>query len=527
MARHGRTEPRIETKPLRKLTPETSRGFEVIEFAEQILHVLLFPWQKRLLVHLMELKPDGTLRFRKALVIVGRQNGKTLIAAILAAYWLWIDSVRWPDVLPPNKFVVVGAAQKLDIAMKPWNQVRSWGGPDDVKIGISPERVPALQRETYPPRMVNGEVALRTRWGAQYLPRTFDGARGHSAARAILDELREHEDFEAWAAIEKSTSAQFDSLLVAFSNAGTARSKILRSVRDTAHAQVDDPVAEWFVAEWSALPEASLDDPVAFEMSNPSVGYHPGMTIEGLLKSAENPADVGVERTEVLGQWVTSKVAPHIDPPLWKGLEVPVLDVRPKRGARTVWGFDVSVDRNMAWLAAATWLENGMPFATVRVKRAGAAWILNELPRLAAESGFREVVIQERGCPAMEWIEPLEAAGLHVHSLPGAQFALSAGRLKDHARNKDLVLVEQPDIDLAIEGAVATRYADNLALSRSGSLPVDISGVIAMAEALYGLEVLKAPDEPKPAPPPPPQAGVLLGSESSGEYLVNLANVQF
>lgn len=527
MARKGRTEPRIWTKPLRELTEETSRGFEVIEFAELVLHVLLFPWEKWLLIHLLELKPDGTLRFRKALIIVGRQNGKTLVASILAAYWLWIDSRRWQDLSPANKFVIIGAAQKLDIALKPWKQVRAWGGPDDLKIGISPERVPALQRETFPPRMVNGEVELRARWGAMYLPRTFDGARGHSASRAILDELREHENFEVWASIEKSTSAQYDSLLVAFSNAGTARSRILKNVRESAHKQVDDEDADWFVAEWSARPGMTLDDPVAFEMSNPSAGYLPGMTIEGLMQSAKSAPDPGVERTEVLGQWITSQVTPHIDPPSWKGLEVPVLDVRPKRGARTVWGFDVSVDRNMAWLAAATWLENGMPFATVRVKRAGAAWILNELPRLAAESGFREVVIQERGCPAMEWIEPLEAAGLHVHSLPGAQFALSAGRLKDHARDKDLVLVEQPDIDLAIEGAVATRYADNLALSRSGSLPVDISGVIAMAEALYGLEVLKAPDEPKPAPPPPPQAGVLLGSESSGEYLVNLANVQF
>mgnify|MGYP003588544010 CR=1 FL=1 len=85
---HGFTEPRIWTKPLRELTPNTSRGFECIAFAENVLRVKLLPWQRWLLVALLELKPDGTLRFRKALVIVARQSGKTLMAAVLAAFFL-------------------------------------------------------------------------------------------------------------------------------------------------------------------------------------------------------------------------------------------------------------------------------------------------------------------------------------------------------------------------------------------------------------------------------------------------------
>ena len=88
---HGFTEPRIFTKPLRELTPETSRGFECIAFAENVLRLNLLPWQRWLLVALLELNPDGTLRFRKALVIVARQAGKTLMAAVLAAFFLYVD----------------------------------------------------------------------------------------------------------------------------------------------------------------------------------------------------------------------------------------------------------------------------------------------------------------------------------------------------------------------------------------------------------------------------------------------------
>ena len=46
----GRTEARLWTQPLRPLTRETTRGFEVIEFAEMIGEPLL-PWQDWLAKH--------------------------------------------------------------------------------------------------------------------------------------------------------------------------------------------------------------------------------------------------------------------------------------------------------------------------------------------------------------------------------------------------------------------------------------------------------------------------------------------
>lgn len=56
----GYAEPRIWTKPLRELTPETSLGFEVIDYAREVLHVELRPWQKWLLIHALELNEDGS-----------------------------------------------------------------------------------------------------------------------------------------------------------------------------------------------------------------------------------------------------------------------------------------------------------------------------------------------------------------------------------------------------------------------------------------------------------------------------------
>lgn len=85
-------------------------------------------------------------------------------------------------------FIVVGAAQKLDIAMEAVEAGAALVPRTIWKIGIAPDRVPLLQKSTYPPCTTNGETELRTHGGAIYMPRTFDGARGHSAARLMLDE---------------------------------------------------------------------------------------------------------------------------------------------------------------------------------------------------------------------------------------------------------------------------------------------------------------------------------------------------
>ena len=533
---HGFTTPRVYAKPLTEgppgpcgcgcaLTPETSRGFEVVAFAESVLLVHLYPWQRWLFIHLLEVLPSGMLRFRKALVIMARQQGKTLVAAILAAFFLYVDSARWPEQVSPQKFVVVGAAQKLDIAMKPWTQVRQWGGPDDPKVGIAQDRVPMLQAVTRMPRTANGETELVTHEGAVYRPRTFDGARGYSSARLILDELREQYDYTGWSAIEKSATAMFDSLLLAFSNAGTHRSVVLRDVREIAHESVDKPDAQWFVAEWSAPPDAPLDDPAAFAQANPSAGYLPGMTINGLMQTAAEAKNKSVERIEVLCQWVTQGVEPHIEPVDWKALQVAPAELVISKGSRTVWGVDTSHDRSTTWVSAAVLTESGLPLVTVRIKRPGIIWAVDYVAELAEKSGNREVAVQAKGCPAAELVKPLKKAGLIVHELDGSMCAIATGRIHDRVRDKALVITEQPDVDLAVEGGLAMKYAENQIWSREKSTPVDIAGLCAETWALYALEVLVPP--PKKEAPAPPRTAVLSDGAGLASDEPNLATISF
>ena len=237
---HGVTLPRIFTPPLRPLTKETSNGFAVIAFAEIMLHVHLYPWQQWLLVHALELLEDGSYRFRKVIVLVARQNGKTTLMGVLAAWWLFVDSNKHPDRVPPVKFLVVGAAQTLDNAKGPYNQVKEWCNPQPSTDEEADLVIPDLAAMTQKFVNTNGEEAIITRSKARYIVRADKNIRAKSAARVVFDELREQHTDDGWNAVSQTTKAVWSSQLWGISNAGDYRSVALRKQVDKGRKLVDE-----------------------------------------------------------------------------------------------------------------------------------------------------------------------------------------------------------------------------------------------------------------------------------------------
>jgi len=539
--RFGKTEPRLWTRPLRPLSPDTSLGYEVIEFARDILGVSLYPWQQWLLQHALELLENGEYRFKRVIVLVARQQGKTTLASVLAAWWLYIESARRPDMVPPLKFKVVGIAQNLDIAREPWAMVKMWVDPKPETAEEAELAIEVLQEATAKVSDTNGKESIVARSRAHYEIRAGKNARGKPAARVLMDEMREQKDWSVWNAVSQTSKAFWNGMLVGLSNAGDMNAVVLRQQRDAALADIaeyeayveagiasiedfaNDRDVSLGLFEWSAPEGCEKDDVDGILQANPSIGYG-SMTVQSALADIRGMTDAGY-RTEVLCQWVASTVDSFILVNDWKDLHVPISAVRIPKGARTVWGVDTSHDRKTTWISAAVVTESGLPFVTVRVKRAGMMWVPAYLEKLAKESGHREVVLQGRGCPAMEFTEPLRERGLIVHALEGGPFAIATGRLKDHVRDHNLLIVEQPDVDLGIEGGITQKYAENLAWSRGGSMPIDVSGVVAESNALYGLEVLEPP-APEPTPPPPPQAEMVTRDDVSPQD-VNLATAAF
>ena len=134
-------QPTRYTQPLSEDFPtDGDRLIELVELAwvspENPKGIVLDEWQKWLLRHLLERYPDdhedpnkaGRLRYRQVVVSLGRQNGKSVLGAILGLYGLLLHEVG-PEVL--------SIASSVDQARIIYNRVLTEGERSDIEAYLS------------------------------------------------------------------------------------------------------------------------------------------------------------------------------------------------------------------------------------------------------------------------------------------------------------------------------------------------------------------------------------------------------
>lgn len=275
----GKETPRLMTQPLRPLTPRSSLGYECADFALQVLGVELLPWQKWLLIHMLETDLNGDFRYRVVLLLVARQNGKTTVMKVLALWLMLTGRVR----------MVLGAAQSLDIAEETWQDALDLIKEDD-----------GLADEIATEKHVNGKKEFRLLNGSRYkiAAATRRGGRSLSVDLLLLDELREQQKWDAWGALSGTTRARPNAMILAASNAGDDTSVVLNQLRGSAIGATDPTVG---IFEWSGEDDCALDDVDAWQQANPGLGY----TIsEQAIRSSMAADPPAVFRTETLCQRV-------------------------------------------------------------------------------------------------------------------------------------------------------------------------------------------------------------------------------
>lgn len=350
----GSVEPRLWTPPLRELTPATSYGFAVVDFARDVLEAPLDPWQEWCVIHGGELLPDGRPRFRTLLILVARQNGKTHLLVVLTLFWLFVELADLDDAL------VLGTSTKLDYAQESWEKA--------CKMARRVPELDALIPKKGGIRRANGEQVLRIESGGRYkiAASNAEGGRSLTIHRLVLDELRQHHDYSAWDASVPATNAVRHGQVIGISNAGGERSVVLNETRQAALAYIADGTGDERLGlfEYSAPDGASPIDPVALAQANPQYGRR--IDPDALLAAGARALAAGGEqltgfRTEIMCQRV-KLLDPAIDPEAWDACRVDgTLDDVRQRVALCI---DVSLDGLHATLAAAAVLDDG----TVRVE---------------------------------------------------------------------------------------------------------------------------------------------------------------
>lgn len=335
--------PRIWTPPLRELTPATSFGFDVIDFAEEIGWPL-DEWQQWLAIHIGELLPDGRPRFRFVLALVARQNGKTLLCRVLTLYWMFVERVP----------LILGTSTSRDTAKVSWREV--------IEMAEGVELLREALGATHT-REVIGEEAFFNTYGSKYRFAAPNRRAGRSLTihRLIMDELREHKTRDAYDAAIPAMNAVADAQAVAITNQGDANSVVLDELREAALEYIETGVGDprLGIFEWSAPNGCEPTDPQALALANPNLGDR--VLLDSLMGEAIRAQRAGGEklarfRTEFLCQRVTL-LDPAIEPGSWAlaGTESP-LDMAEHRD-RLALCYDVAPEGTHATLMAAVTLD--------------------------------------------------------------------------------------------------------------------------------------------------------------------------
>lgn len=509
------------------MTPETSLGFEVIEFWDWMRDRLeeldanrtveddtdylgLLPraleWQKWLLIHAMELLagPGAIFRFRTVLLLVARQNGKSTLLTVLILWRLYQDGAK----------MVLETHASLDHARAAWEEA----------VAVA-EAIPELANEIAKVNEGKSSELLMLDGGERFKIASANrrGGRGFRGDLIIFDELREHQDWKAWSATSKTTMARRRSQVWGVSNAGDGTSVVLRHLRKVAIAGIlgtkidgipDDVLEDLDVDsiglfEWSAGTVDGTEDGQprgiwdreGWAEANPSMGY-----TELDERAIANAAMTDPEwefRTEVLCQFVNMVGVGPFPNGAWSKL-LDTAEARRTRGvlrdpARPVeYCVDLSHDRTMAYIGIAFWDTEGRRRVEIAAQRAGVDWIVPWLLSPERRVPVKRIALQTRGAPISSLYGtedapgPLRTCGVEIVEWEGPSLAGACGSFYDAVRlavsedDPQVVLTHgvQPSLDLAANTASIKPLGDGWAIDRKAS-PEDAAPLMAVIGAFW------------------------------------------
>lgn len=429
-----------------------THGPQLARVAEQ-LGFDLFEWQRQVANVSLELNTAGDYHYRTVGVTVGRQNGKTALAAMRAAL----------ELLKPNT-ITIFTAQDRNAARHKFD-----------------EHVELLMNTPFKKRIkkyvrANGQEALYMNNGSSYriVTPNAQGARGLTVDLAIVDEALAH-DLRIVAALQPTMATRKSAQLWVTSNAGGPYSTMLQHYRKLGHA--GNPSLCWL--EWAAAEECDIHDENVWYEAIPTLGEEHGVTIEA-VREAVQTTEPSIFMSEWLNIWHSLKSQTVIEPAQWAALQRDNVQM----GSYFVFGVDVSPDRSHASIGSAG-LNGAFQCLEIVESENRIGWLKDRILQLHAKWGMPFVI--DGGAPASSLIGELEAEGVHVIPITMRQYGQACGSFYDAVQEKTISHLGDARLQTAIEGATRRKLGEQWAWSRKTTGDVDITGLVAVTIARYAL----------------------------------------
>lgn len=468
----GSTEPRLFTPPLRDdlfTNPEASYGHGVVFFASEIMGTPLDPWEEEAVIRAGEYKADGiTPRFRKVLIIVARQNGKTYLVRVLTLFWLFVE--QWP--------MVFGMSTTSSMAKVQWEIVCR-----------TAQKHAAFKDEVEAVIKSKGEECLRTTEECEYRfgAANENGGRSLSIDRLIIDELRKHKEMKAWNAAYLAMNGRPLGQAVCITNQGDLTAMALRSLRADALKDIEDGNTDGDVCllEWSAPDGSSPLDLRALAAANPNmnrIGWDGQLRMDGATLAAQGKQaalaggpELALHLTEVLCM-EQSALDAAVDAVAWRAGN---RESWPQKRTRPVAFLDINPPGTHATLCHAAVLVDGSVVVAVREVWEGADAVKRlraDLPGLLADMRPQKLgwLPVGPGAALGAYMAKLKVPGCTIEPVQGSDVAQMCMGFAERVLAGDVVHLNDPLLEAHITGAAKYKVGETWRFTRAdGAEDVD------------------------------------------------------
>ena len=388
---------------------------------------------------------------------------------------------------------VFGTSLSLDKAEEVWEAVIA----DQESVKELASNIERVSR-------TNGNKKLVLKGQRQYKvgAPTRRAGRGDSNDLVMLDEVREHRDWETWSAAAASTNAKPNGVIICFSNAGDPDSIVLRQLRSQALEKIDGTKANDFggnvdadqlaLFEWSAPDKADTGDMKALAQANPALNY--GRLTERALLANRDTFPESKFRSECMCQQVETILPEPFPDGAWLGGQDSDSFIR--EDSELYWGIDLSQDRRWAVIAVCGMREDGNYHVEIVERRPGTEWAIDWFRARAAKYGNIKLSFQERGAPVsglaeqictIKGVERIAQGGPDL-SAGWARFydAVAACAPEDRRGGVKVYHLPQPVLDTPGRTCQLRNLGGGIMLPDRLKSPDDISPLMAVAMAYAG-----------------------------------------
>lgn len=437
--------------------------------------LVLDEWQQHVLRASLAFDADDLFAASEMCLCVPRQNGKgsilearELAGLFLLREGLILHSAHEFKTAKEGYLRVRSLIENTPVLAK---QVKSFkSSNEDVSIELWPNKAEKAKKKNGP--------RLR------FVARSKGSGRGFSGDCVLLDEAYELPQ-ETLSALLPTLSARPNPQVWYVSSTGMAESDVLR--RKCEQGRAKSPRLGYF--EWSARPDAALNDVDAWYEANPALGIRIRESYVAMEQGSMGDEQFARER---LGLWASTDLDAALPGAAWKACA----DRESNPYGEVSIGIEVSRDKSRGeiWIAGRRAHDElaHIEYVSNGEGASGIGWIPEYVQMFIEKNPYKCVAI-DSGSAAAELIAPLEDRGINVYKLGYRQVAVGAGQFETHVIEQQLRHLDDPTLNQSVANA-RKRYSNKTAEEEGGLWAwglryptADITPLVAATHALHGL----------------------------------------